>query len=170
MAEKPTSTQTPRRTDAKALARFMQELSWLLTSYSHLDFKALEGLAKAATAEPVKRTPARRSAKTDVKTLVGILPGLFVDEALFPTNEDISEFALSALSISIPRWQKKSRYELIGHIVCTANTLQGAKLSSLVAALSKEAGDGAAKTKIEDQRQRGLSWNEVIQNLLQDAS
>lgn len=146
----------------------MQELSWLLSSYSHLDFKGLDALAREAAVSQAKRAPVRRSSKTDVQTLVGILPGLLVDEALFPANEDIAEFALNTLGVDIPRWDKKSRFELIGRIVCTANTLQGSELSALVAALRKATGDSAVRLLIEDQRQRGVSWNEVIQNLIQE--
>lgn len=169
MSEKPHSKRAPKRSDPRALGRFLQELSWLLNSYSDLDFKALEGLALQPTpvvANTSKRKGERLGTKTNVHTLVGVLPGLFVDERLFPTNEDISEFAVSALGVHIPRWQKKSKFELIGHIVCTANALEEEQVASLVDALSRITGEDTARLKIEGQRQRGLSWNEVIQGLL----
>jgi hypothetical protein len=169
MVEK-TNKQPTRRSDTKALARFMQELSWLLSSYSHLDFKGLDALAKEAASAQTNRAPVRRTSTTDVQTLVGILPGLLIDEALFPSNEDISEFAFNTLGVDIPRWDKKSRFELIGRIVCTANSRQGPELSALVSALRKATANSAVRLQIGDQRQKGMSWNEVIQNLVNERS
>ena len=160
--------RVPRRSDTRTLSRFMQELSWLLNSYSDLDFKALEALSResSSTAPLPKRRIAKSDKRQNVETLVGVLPGLFVDERLFPSNVDIVEFAATALGINILRWQKKSKFELIGHIVCTANALDDGAVSSLVSALTKVTGKNSARIQIENQRLQGLSWNEVIQNLI----
>jgi len=170
MPEKSQPRRLVRRSDARTLNKFLQELSWLLNSYSDLDFKALESLAKSPppAAVPAKRKSARSPAKKqNVEALVGVLPGLFVDERLFPSNVDISEFAFTALGIAIPRWSKKSKFELIGHIVCTTNALDDFAVASLVEALTRITGEDKARMRIENQRQQGLSWNEVIQNILE---
>src|SRR5690606_27194321 len=98
--------------------------------------------------------------------LVGTLPSFLVDEELFPTNEDIAEFSVSILNIHIPRWQKKSKYELIGHIVCNVNEASPGKISRLLEALDEVLDErGDAKRKIASDRKSGRSWNQVIQEI-----
>src|SRR5579875_3472591 len=94
-----------KRSDPRALRRFVQELSWLLATYEDLDFRALSDV--------VERGPGPRSASLFERLpnqgaaaafLVGALPELFTDENLFPANEDIADFAENALGVIIPRW------------------------------------------------------------------
>lgn len=168
--DSPKLKRASKRSDPRALTKFLQELSWLLNSYSDLDFKALESLGTSVATPSLAPTKRQKSnnlpKKPNVHTLVGVLPGLLVDERLFPTNEDIAEFAEGTLGVSILRWQKKSKFELIGHIVCTANTLNDKAISSLVEALSQLTGEDRTRKIVEDQRQSGASWNEVIQGIL----
>jgi hypothetical protein len=90
-----------------------------------------------------------------------------MDEELFAGNEDIVEFAKHALNIEIPRWHKKSKYELIGHVVCNANLLNDTRLQKLSQAIEKiQDARGRERDLIQIQRKSGLSWNEVIQNML----
>jgi hypothetical protein len=150
--------------------RFIQELSWLLSSYEDLDFKALGALTDQLTivqrANSNLRTHSANRAPT-VQLLVGIVPSLLTDDRLFPTNEDVIEFSRLALGITIPRWHKKSKYELIGHIVCSTEHADPKRLQRLVNALGDLMDDkGETRRALEVQRQSGLSWNEVIQKLL----
>lgn len=166
------TTRLSKRSDPKTLARFIEELSWLLNTYSDLDFRALDHFVHAKPVTVSRPRTQRVSRKLprnpNIHLLVGMLPGMFVDERLFPTNEDIAEFASSALGVVIPRWQKKSKFELIGHIVCTANGLKDNALENLVSALTEVTGEEETRKAIESKRQQGLSWNEVIQTLLKD--
>lgn len=100
--------------------------------------------------------------------LIGVLPRLFQDKALFPLNDDIVEFAISALGIFISRSsRKRSRYEIIGNVICEADTLDEQKLTSLVKALEKLVGNKEMLNKtIERKKQGDFSWNETIQELL----
>lgn len=167
----PKSNRNTKRSDPKTLARFVQELSWLLSSYDELDYKALSILSEnlASRIQPMKSKGRTSSPSDAVKLLVGILPNLLVDETLFPANEDISEFALSALNIQILRWQKKSRYELIGHIVCHTNQASFTQLQQ-IKALAERALDEKDSTRhvMEMERKSGRSWNEVIQKLVRE--
>jgi hypothetical protein len=156
-----------RRSDPRTMARFMEELSWLLDSYDGLDFKALSVLAnQLVSASSAKSRGRPRS--DDNFIFLGRLPSLFMDEELFAGNEDIVEFAKYALDIDIPRWHKKSKYELIGHVVCNANLLDNNKLKQLSSAIERlQDSKSPARSELYHQRKLGLSWNEVIQNMLE---
>jgi hypothetical protein len=167
----PRPKRPARRSDPKVLSRFVEELAWFLSSYDDVDFKAL---ADFATEQREIRNRsvhlASRVSKSDTTVmLVGILPSLFMDVALFPSNEDLVDFARYALGIDTPRWSKKSKNELIGHIVCHANLAPTSKVNRLLTALEGLVDEhGSVRKKVKDQRRLGLSWNEVIQNLVQD--
>lgn len=162
-----------KRSEPRTMLKFVEELSWLLSSYDDLDFRALGNLsvefdrAHRATSNLTNHSTRRLPT---AQLLVGTLPGLLRDETLFPANEDIVEFAMMTLDISIPRWQKKSRYELIGHIVCNTDLAGEVKLNNLVKILDGVMSDkGEVRNHLAEQRRSGLSWNEVIQRLLKTA-
>lgn len=160
-----------RRSEPRTLLKFVEELSWLLSSYEDLDFKALGNLGvdigRSHQATMNLRNHSSLSRTPTSQLLVGTLPGLLKDEALFPTNEDIVEFSAMTLGISITRWQKRSKYELIGQIVCHADSASQDKLDRLVQILNSIMSDkGETKRDLQEQRRSGLSWNEVIQRLL----
>jgi hypothetical protein len=160
--------RTAKRSDPKAMARFVEELSWLLSSYADLDFRSLGELSSGIIDTSRTRNLLIHSDRQPtVRMLVGILPGVLVDEKLFPSNEDIAEFASTTLEMPIPRWSKKSRYELIGHVVCHTDKAPPWKLESLLAALDRLVDEkGSARALVEKQRKSGASWNEVIQTLI----
>lgn len=169
MVEKDGSGRRPtKRTDPRAMARFIEELSWLLTSYADLDFRALGQVGSEIIHNTRQRNFLTHGDRNpSIRHLVGALPGVLVDERLFPSNEMIVEFAQETLEMTIPRWSKKSRYELIGHVVCNTDQAPPWKVESLVAALDRLiAAKGTARTKIEKQIRSGASWNEVIQGLI----
>jgi len=150
----------------------VEELSWLLGTYEDLDFRALrhlleqDELHRSASLFDAGGRSNRSSAAT---SLVGVLPDLFIDESLFPTNEDIADFAQNALGVVIPRWSKKSKYEIIGHVVCHTSVADKDRLGKVVDALRRIAGDreGASKLITENKRQ-GMTWNELIQKLIKE--
>lgn len=157
-----------RRADELAAARFVEELSWLLTTYSYLDFRALRKLV-VDRHEPRSRDLFRKFApkNPNVVYLVGTLPTLFMNEALFPTNEEIAEFSLATLGIDIPRWQKKAKFELVGHIVCHAVSLEDRQVELLVNALTRVLeNDNGTRRILSLRQEQGMNWNEVIQDLL----
>lgn len=167
---KPTR-KAARRSEPRTLLKFVEELSWLLSSYEDLDFKALGNLGvdlnRSHRATTNIRNHSSLIATPTSQLLVGTLPGLLKDEALFPTNEDIVEFSVMTLGITITRWQKRSKYELIGQIVCHADAASQERLDRLVQILNSIMSDkGETKRDLQEQRRSGLSWNEVIQKLL----
>jgi hypothetical protein len=168
----PTSSRPRRagkRNDPRALGRFLEELSWLLSSYEDLDFKALPQIVEDQSRS--SRRFDNASDEDEHVQLLGTLPALFMDEELFATNEDIAEFSSHALGVSIPRWQKKSKYEIIGHVVCHAKLLNGENLRRLVGAVTKiQDRRSGERASLKKQRTMGLSWNEVIQRMLAGSS
>lgn len=96
--------------------------------------------------------------------LIGVLPRLLQNKDLFPQNEDIYDFAREALNLIISRYEKRSRYELIGILICTINELDEDDLSYLVTALDKIIDDGEELNKVViDKKNNSFSWNEAIQ-------
>ena len=100
--------------------------------------------------------------------LIGVLPRLFQDKALFPINDDIVEFANTALGLYISKSsRKRSRYKIIGNVICEADSLDEFKLTSLVRALEKLVGNKDILNKTIARKKLGdFSWNETIQELL----
>ena len=171
MATDPTrSKRNQKRSDPRTLARFVEELSWLLSSYEELDFKALGALSSSfATISRHSGVVSRSSRSTTAQLLVGVLPSFFMDLELFPSNEDIVEFSQVALGIRLVRWQKKSKFELIGQIVCHTDKASPEHLSRVMAALEDALDDsGTARMRISRERKSGRSWNEVIQTMLKN--
>lgn len=170
MATKATrSTASSTKLDAVKATRFLEELSWLFQSHHDMDMKAISrALADAATQRTVRQGfSSFASPNPNIHFLVGILPLVLRDESIFATNGAISEFAISALGMEMIRWEKKSRFELIGEIVCNTIDLDDSELSKLVEALSVLArGDAVARKIVRDAQVSRRSWNEIIQILL----
>lgn len=176
MRDKPTrkiSARNEKTKDPRTVQRFLEELSWVLNTYSNLDFKSI---ANAQLSSPTSIKGKRGfqqyiSKNPNVHFLVGALPTIFSDEKLFASNEDISDFASEALNLTISRWEKRSRYELIGLIVCETTKLDDERLSRLVSALSNLIGDDTtAKSLLELRRTSRMSWNDLIQQLSKENS
>jgi hypothetical protein len=159
-----------RTKESQKAQRFLEELSWLLDNYSTLDLKTLAATLQAhgggATATAAVGEYA--SANPNKQFLVGALPRVFTDESLFPTNEDIAQFAESVMDLRILRYGKKSKYEIIGHIVCETDRLDDRKLAKLVSALAALAdGDDRTKRLIRQRKEQHFEWNAIIQELAQ---
>jgi hypothetical protein len=159
-----------RRSDPRALQRFLQELSWLLASYEDLDFRALQQqVERAEPRRPRSLFDHAGDQSSAAAFLVGTLPDLFQDEAVFPSDEDIADFAQHALGVIIPRWSKKSKYEIIGHVVCHTSVADETRLRRVVGALERLTHDRErASNLITENKAQGMTWNELIQKLIRD--
>jgi hypothetical protein len=155
------------------LKRFIEELAWLMESYSKIDLKKAAMLIDESigeTSEVRKAMGAYESQNPNIHFLIGVLPSLFLDESIFKTNDDIADFAADILEVNIPRHQKKSKYEIIGHIVCETSRINEKRLDKLVRALSVLINDEKGK-KIIAERKRdnsSFSWNDMIQSLIKE--
>jgi hypothetical protein len=155
-----------RSRDPKRVRKFLEELGWLLSSYPNLDFRALASTDLSSS----ERNFGRHVSKNpNIHFLIGVLPVIFTDETYFGSNEDISEFAREALGLAIARWEKRSRYELIGLIVCETAKLNDIRLERLVNALGRiVSADPRALNLFEQRKSGSVSWNEIIQQLSQE--
>lgn len=98
--------------------------------------------------------------------LVGVLPSLLQDKELFPQNDDIVEFASDALGLQMNRSEKRSRYEIIGKVICETEFLDGKRLERVVKALESAVGDAGTFEELKSRKRAGnFSWNETIQFL-----
>ena len=106
------------------------------------------------------------SPNPNIHFLIGILPRLFQDQMLFPSNASISEFADEILGIPVSRSEKRSKYELIGLIVCETNDLTDEKLNKLVQALAEITESETKLRKFKEERKSNdFSWNRAIETL-----
>ncbi|WP_224329012.1 MULTISPECIES: hypothetical protein [Stenotrophomonas] len=150
----------------------LQELIWsigsrdsreLMTGVSHL-----RGLAKSEKMEQ-RKAEAKSTSKDrrkDLKALVGSLSLVLADTELFPSNEDIAKFAEEALHISINRWDKRSRYEMIGMLVTESINASPKLLTQVGRLLAKISDESDSMEKIKkSSRETGFSWNEAIRSL-----
>lgn len=171
MTRSPTKTTRKKRSDPRELSRFVEELSWLLKSFEDLDFNALTEFSHQMEffLSNSERLRSRNASEHTAIVLVGILPDLLMDTRLFPTNEGIVEFAEAALGLPMNRWQKKSRYEIIGQIVCHTNEASPGKVRRLSSIIEQMHDNHTNVRKlIETNREKGHSWSEVIGRLYND--
>lgn len=168
MARTPIKNSRSKRSDPRELSRFIEELSWLLKSFDGIDYNALSDYSHKMEffLSNSQRLSRNSRAGQNTVVLVGILPDFLMDTTLFPSNEGIVEFADAALGLPINRWHKKSRYEIIGQIVCHTNDASPNKVR-ILSELIEEMQDNKTKIRkvIETNREQGQSWSEVIGRL-----
>lgn len=149
---------------------FFEELSWLFDSYSkrNIDFKEMPILLRQIIENNsgLSVTNKYESPNPNKNYLIGILPNLFQDSELFKTNFDLSDFAENVLKIEVSRVEKRSRYELIGLIVCEVINLNEDDLSILVDSLAKITNNNEKLKQFKEAKKKAnFSWNEAIQQL-----
>lgn len=157
--------------DAEAAQKaldLLQELVWAVRSRPTEELvngvKHLRKMARSQSLLPAAKSS--RDARRNVKALVGAMPLLLGDTDIFPSNEDIAKFAHEALSIEIPRWEKRSRYEMIGMLVMETINLGDAELRGVARLVSTLGGGGKALASFKKKSQQvGFSWNEAIRTL-----
>ena len=81
----------------------------------------------------------------------------------------IAQFAKDVLDIPVPRFEKRSKYELIGLIVCETDQLNDEKLDQLVRALSEITKNEEKLNRIRAASEANdFSWNDTIRQLSVD--
>lgn len=148
----------------------LDDLVWTLQRLNIVQLKDAAELLRTSlernnSASNVERT--YKSGNPNKHFLIGVLPRLFQDRQLFPQNEDIADFANAALRLEMSRTDKRSRYELIGKVVCETDSLDETELSLLVQALERLVEDNEKLAQMAEKKRTGsFSWNETLQELL----
>ena len=156
-----------RRKKVVQAINFIEELSWLIDTKKGVDLKELPQLLRGMLDSNTLPIDSKyESTNPNKNYLIGILPNLFQDEELFKTNIDLADFAENVLKISVSRAEKRSKYELIGLVVCEVTNLNDSNLTILVNALSKLTGSKEQLNQIKEAKKRAnFSWNQAIQEL-----
>lgn len=159
--------QNKRKKITQAI-NFVEELSWLLDSKKNIDLKEIPFLLRSLmdSYSLSSGTDKYSSPNPNKNYLIGVLPNLFQDIDLFKANVDLADFAETILKVSVSRPEKRSRYELIGLIVCEVANLNESDLTNLVDALSKISGSNDRLKQIKEAKKKAnFSWNDAIKSL-----
>ena len=156
-------------TQVKYAIDFIEEMSWLLDSKKNLKLREIPEILRSRLllSNSVSNAAEKYvSPNPNIHYLIGVLPRLFQDIKIFQRNEDIAEFASEVLGLKIARIEKRSKYELIGLIVCETNLLDDQKLEDLVTSLSEIAGNQDKLNFIAKEKETSnFSWNETIRKI-----
>ncbi|MBV7560511.1 hypothetical protein [Enterobacter sp. ENT02] len=158
-----------KRNEITKIKKLIEELSWIMTEYSSADLKKIYNALDSSSvmANDISETIGYKPENPNKHFLTGALPSLFLDQNLFKTNDEIALFSEQIIGVKIPRYHKKSKYEIIGHIVCEANSLDDHGLKKIVRALEKIVSDETSKKSLYNKKNSSssFSWNEIIQDL-----
>lgn len=91
---------------------FIEDLCWLLDSQKSINYNDVLNILNQL------KSQANEINKTSTNELIGILPQLLTDKSLFSSNRALSQFSSEILNIKILNWEKRSRHEMIGVIIC----------------------------------------------------
>lgn len=116
--------------------QFIKELYWLMNDYKDVDIKVLFDKNLEENEKKIFKDYIPKN--ENAFFLVGALPKLLMNETLFPHRVDLYRFSKKYLEKEINRYDKKSRKQIIGSIVCEiANTKDDSKLEKVSEVLKK---------------------------------
>lgn len=152
---------------AKKTLDLLQEMLWAIQSRPTSDIKAgLKYLEDSLSTESTSRNSKKTKDREHLLSLVGSMPLILADLELFPSNEHIAKFSSEALGIQISRWEKRSRYEMIGMLVMETINLSESRIRDLSLFLADISIGGKRLASIKKQAHGiGFSWNEAIRSL-----
>lgn len=163
---------------AEETLAFLEQLTWLLESRGrkldlnflrHLIMEYQDRVAYEGSLSPSLKRLAKSyvTKDPDKQYLVGALPGLLQDLRIFPANKDIADFAKDFLLVPVTRFEKRSRYEMIGLVVCHVNDLDNSSIERLASRLSKLLGNDDLLNDIANEKMKNelFTWNDVIRRL-----
>ena len=154
--------------DFQRSINFFEELCWLLDSNKDINFKdASKTFKTMAKFNDTWRMRDQQGEQVSY-SLIGVLPSLLKDKELFPNNAKLAQFSEEVLSLSILRWDKRSRNEIIGLIICEVEDTNKQRIDQL----SQWVGNILNhKVQVKDMQGNAektgnlFSWNEAIQRL-----
>ncbi len=149
---------------------FFEELSWLLESNKDISFKNASKFLREFRNYSIHGAVITGKSES-AYGLIGVLPSLLKDTEIFQANSQLVQFAEEVLALSITRWEKKSRNEIIGLIICEVEDVNKERLDVLAKWVSNILKN---KSTVQDMQTKAIksgnlfSWNETIQKLVGD--
>lgn len=107
---------------------------------------------------PNFRFPTRTS--KNLKTLIGTIPFLLMDEKIFEKNQDIANFA-NTLNIKIPWPEKKKKEDIIGRIIVSISKFDDFKLNELNNLITKL----TSRKTYDSKASFFADWDNAIKNM-----
>lgn len=147
---------------------FFEELCWLLGSNKDINFKKASNYLREFRNLTVHGA-ITNGTSSNAYDLIGVLPSLLKDNEIFQSNTQLVQFAKEVLALDIPRWEKKSRNEIIGLIICEVEDVNKERLDTLT---NWAANILKNKSQVREMQSKAktsgnlFSWNETIQKLV----
>lgn len=155
--------------DADRAFRFIEDICWLIDGQKDIKFSEIPKMIRMNQDINNQQFNVSDDKKV-VAELIGVLPSLLVDSSLFRTNRDLYLFSSEVLGIDIINWEKKSKYDIIGNILCQiqeSNKINDIVLVDLLSNIMKN------KEKIKVLQEQKInnnfpfSWNETIRKIVE---
>ncbi|MDY3274841.1 MAG: hypothetical protein SOX33_03465 [Agathobacter sp.] len=146
---------------------FIEDLCWLLDSKRNMNFSDVAKIVDDMKKE--EQTHKKENVNQLSEDIIGILPRLLVDTTLFGSNRMLNQFADEILGIEIKNWEKRSRNEMIGVIICeiqgSESKKRGVSLYLLENILEKK--DEISKLQKKNEAEKNpFRWNDVIHQIV----
>ncbi len=146
---------------------FIEDLCWLLDSKRNMNFSDVAKIVDDMKKE--EQIHKKENVNQLSEDIIGILPRLLVDTTLFGSNRMLNQFADEILGIEIKNWEKRSRNEMIGVIICeiqgSESKKRGVSLYLLENILEKK--DEISKLQKKNEAEKNpFRWNDVIHQIV----
>ena len=154
--------------ERQQISNFFEELCWLMDSNKEINFKNASRYLKDYR-NALMHGFLYNDREAYEYNLIGVLPSLLKDAEIFQSNAQLVQFADEVLALSIPRWEKKSRNEIIGLIVCEVETVNKERLNTLISWSRNILNNKNEVKNMQDKAKNSgnmFSWNETIQKLV----
>ncbi len=154
--------------EKKQIFNFFEDLCWIFDANKDINFKNASKYLKEYR-NNIAQSGINSDKTSDEHNLIGILPSLLKDQEIFQSNSQLVQFAGEVLALDIPRWEKKSRNEIIGLIVCEVEEANKERLNTLIRWSRNILKN---KNVVRDMQNKAknsgnmFSWNETIQKLV----
>ena len=156
--------------ERQQIINFFEELSWLLDANKDINYRNVSKFLKECRNLYVHGTIVNNN-NNEAYSLIGVLPSLLKDNELFQSNAQLVQFAEEVLKLNISRWEKRSRNEIIGLIICEVEDANKEHIDVLTQWVSNILEN---KKKVKDLQSKAqisgnlFSWNETIQKLVSE--
>ena len=158
------SYKEKRKNNVNKTMSFLEDLCWLLDAQIEINYSEVIKVISEI------KEGGRYIEKPSTDDLIGILPQLLTDKALFTTNKSLAQFSLEVLGIEILNWHKRSRHEMIGVIICkvqeSTNVANGISKYVLTNILRNKEEIRKYQKEIEDSNNQFL-WNDAIRKIVE---